>query len=124
MPRASGPFKLGLQNLGIIKAAYDFGCTPPLEGGGIFQFGLQYGAGPKVRAARLAVRADFRESLSKTHASSRRATRSSTSFSKVTTHKNSRWIRRQNIPTTVLAVPQIDLPSFPELDFPAHEDFP
>jgi hypothetical protein len=66
VPRASGPFKLGLQNLGIIKAAYDFGCTPPLEGGGIFQFGLQYGAGLKVRVhPRITVRADFRETLSK-----------------------------------------------------------
>lgn len=64
--RSSGPFKLGLQNIGILKAAFDFGGTPPLEGGGIFQVGLQYGAGIKFRVhPRLTLRADFRETWSK-----------------------------------------------------------
>jgi hypothetical protein len=55
-----------LQNVGIIKAAYDFGSTPPLEGGGIFQVGLEYEAGSKVRVhPRITVRADFWETLSK-----------------------------------------------------------
>ncbi|HEX6545305.1 MAG TPA: LssY C-terminal domain-containing protein, partial [Bryobacteraceae bacterium] len=64
--KASGPFKLGLQNIGILKAAFDFGSTPPLEGGGIYQIGLQYGCGIKFRVLpRLTVRADFRETWSK-----------------------------------------------------------
>lgn len=64
--KAAGPFKLGLQNVGILKAAFDFGSTPPLEGGGIFQVGLQYGAGIKFRAhPRITVRADYRETWSK-----------------------------------------------------------
>jgi opacity protein-like surface antigen len=64
--RAAGPFKLGFQNVGILKAAFDFGSTPPLEGGGIFQLGLQYGAGIKFRVhPRITLRADFRETWSK-----------------------------------------------------------
>jgi hypothetical protein len=64
--KASGPFKVGLQNIGILKAAFDFGSTPPLEGGGIYQIGLQYGCGIKFRVLpRLTVRADFRETWSK-----------------------------------------------------------
>jgi hypothetical protein len=64
--RAAGPFKLGFQNVGILKAAFDFGSTPPLEGGGIFQIGLQYGAGIKFRVhPRITLRADFRETWSK-----------------------------------------------------------
>jgi hypothetical protein len=63
--RASGPLRLGLQNIGILKAAFDFGSTPPLEGGGIFQVGLQYGAGIKFRVhPRITLRADFRETWS------------------------------------------------------------
>jgi hypothetical protein len=64
--RAAGPFKLGFQNVGILKAAFDFGSTPPLEGGGIFQLGLQYGAGIKFRVhPRITLRGDFRETWSK-----------------------------------------------------------
>jgi opacity protein-like surface antigen len=64
--RAAGPFKLGLQNVGVLKAAFDFGGTPPLEGGGIFQLGLQYGAGIKFRVhPRITIRADYRETWSK-----------------------------------------------------------
>jgi hypothetical protein len=64
--KASGPFKVGLQNIGLLKAAFDFGSTPPLEGGGIYQIGLQYGCGIKFRVLpRLTVRADFRETWSK-----------------------------------------------------------
>jgi opacity protein-like surface antigen len=50
----------------LIKAAFDFGNTPPLDGGGIFQFGLQYGAGMKYRVSpRMMLRADWRETWSK-----------------------------------------------------------
>ena len=65
LKKPAGPFKLGLGNLGLIKAAFDFGRTPPLEGGGTFQFGLQYGAGIKYRVSpRTMLRADYRETWS------------------------------------------------------------
>ena len=64
--KPAGPFKLGAGNIGILVAAFDFGRTPPLEGGGIFQLGFQYGAGIKFRVhPRITIRADFRETLSK-----------------------------------------------------------
>ncbi len=64
--RPAGPFRLGLQNIGVLKAAFDFGGTPPLEGGGIYQLGWQYGAGIKYRVLpRLTINADFRETWSK-----------------------------------------------------------
>lgn len=66
LKKANGAFKLGLGNIGLIAAAFDFGNTPPLEGGGIFQFGLQYGGGIKYRATpRVMLRADFRETWSR-----------------------------------------------------------
>ena len=64
--RAPRAFKLGLQNIGLLKAAFDFGRTPPLDGGGIYQVGLQYGAGIKFRVhPRITLRADFRGTWSK-----------------------------------------------------------
>jgi len=66
LKKPSGYFRLGLSNIGLIKAAFDFGNTPPLNGGGIFQFGLQYGAGMKYRVQpHMMLRADFRETWSK-----------------------------------------------------------
>jgi hypothetical protein len=57
-------FKFVLHNIGIISAAYDFGSSPPLQGGGIFQPALQYGAGIRVRLApRWIWRSEFRETL-------------------------------------------------------------
>jgi hypothetical protein len=65
LKKPAGPFTLGLKNIGLIKAAFDFGNTPPLDGGGIFQFGLQYGAGIKYRATpHTILRADYRETWS------------------------------------------------------------
>ena len=62
--KAPNYFKLGLSNIGLISAAYSFGGTPPLEGGGIFQFGLNYGGGIRYRVApRWMVRLDYRETL-------------------------------------------------------------
>jgi hypothetical protein len=64
--RAPKPFKLGLRNIGMLKAAFDFGRTAPLDGGGIYQLGLQYGAGVKFRVKpRITMRVDFRETWSK-----------------------------------------------------------
>ncbi len=62
--KAPNYFKLGLSNIGLISAAYSFGGTPPLEGGGIFQFGLNYGGGIRYRVTpRWMVRVDYRETL-------------------------------------------------------------
>jgi hypothetical protein len=66
LKKPAGVYALGLKNIGLIKAAFDFGSTPPLDGGGIFQFGLQYGGGIKYRVSpRVMLRADFRETWSK-----------------------------------------------------------
>ncbi len=62
--KAPGFFKLGLSTVGLLTAAYDFGGTPPLEGGGIFQPGLNYGGGARFRLTpRWMIRADFRETF-------------------------------------------------------------
>lgn len=65
LKKPAGIFRLGLSNIGLLKAAFDFGSTPPLDGGGIFQFGLQYGAGIRYRVTpRFMVRGDFGETWS------------------------------------------------------------
>lgn len=62
--KAPGWFKLGLSNIGLISAAYNFGSDPPLDGGGIFQVGLNYGGGVRYRLTpRWMLRADYRETL-------------------------------------------------------------
>lgn len=62
--KAPGWFKLGLSNIGLISAAYNFGSDPPLEGGGIFRAGFNYGGGVRYRLTpRWMIRADFRETL-------------------------------------------------------------
>lgn len=64
--RPAGPFRLGLQNLGVLLAAFDFGRTPPLDGGGIFSPGFVYGGGIKFRVhPRFTVSADYRETVSR-----------------------------------------------------------
>jgi hypothetical protein len=66
LKKPAGVYTVGLKNIGLIKAAFDLGNTPPLDGGGIFQFGLQYGGGIKYRVSpRVMLRADFRETWSK-----------------------------------------------------------
>ena len=66
LKKPAGVYTLGLKNIGLIKAAFDFGNTPPLDGGGIFHIGLQYGAGIKYRVTpRLTLRADWRETWSR-----------------------------------------------------------
>lgn len=62
---SGGIFKVGLRNVGLILAAYNFANHPPLDGGGVFQFGFQYGGGIKYRVARRwMARIDYRETLS------------------------------------------------------------
>jgi hypothetical protein len=66
LKKPSGYFSLGLSNVGILQAAFNFGSVPPLDGGGIFQPGLQYGGGIKYRLLpRLTMRADVRENWSR-----------------------------------------------------------
>jgi opacity protein-like surface antigen len=62
--KAPGWYKLGLANIGLISAAYNFGSDPPLDGGGIFQPGFNYGGGVRYRLTpRWMIRADYRETL-------------------------------------------------------------
>jgi opacity protein-like surface antigen len=62
---SAGIFKVGLRNVGLILAAYNFANNPPLDGGGVFQFGFQYGGGVKYRVSRRwMARIDYRETLS------------------------------------------------------------
>ena len=62
--KPSGYFRLGLTNIGLVKAAFDFGSVAPLNGGGSFQLGVQYGEGFKYRILpRLTMRGDFGETF-------------------------------------------------------------
>jgi hypothetical protein len=62
--KAPSYFRLGLSNIGLLGAAYNFGSTPPLEGGGIFQLGFNYGGGVRYRVSpRWMIRMDYRETL-------------------------------------------------------------
>ncbi len=62
--KAPSYWKLGLSNIGLLSAAYNFGSTPPLEGGGIFQVGFNYGGGVRYRVTpRWMIRLDYRATL-------------------------------------------------------------
>jgi opacity protein-like surface antigen len=62
--KAPSYWRLGLSNIGLLSAAYNFGSTPPLEGGGIFQVGFNYGGGVRYRVTpRWMVRLDYRATL-------------------------------------------------------------
>ncbi len=64
-PTKNAILKFTVKDIGIIVDAYNFGSRPPLEGGGIFQFGLQYGAGYKYQITpHWFLRSDFKETLS------------------------------------------------------------
>jgi len=64
-PTKNAILKFTVKDIGIIVDAYNFGSRPPLEGGGIFQFGLQYGAGFKYEITpHWFLRSDFKETLS------------------------------------------------------------
>lgn len=57
--------KLAFRELNLLYSAFRFAQDPPLEGGAIFQFTANYGAGMKYHLTRrLVLRADFRETLS------------------------------------------------------------
>jgi opacity protein-like surface antigen len=64
--KARGIFRLGLSNVGMIRAAYNFGSANPLEGGGIFQMAGQVGAGVKIRLnPHWLMRLEYRDSISR-----------------------------------------------------------
>ena len=57
--------RLAFREVGLIAATWDFGSDPPLEGGGIFQAALVYGAGFQFYfTPHIHFRTDFRESIS------------------------------------------------------------
>lgn len=61
----NGIFRLGLSNVGMVRSAYNFSSVPPLNGGGIFQPGLQFGAGFKYRVNNVwLLRLDYRNTMS------------------------------------------------------------
>jgi hypothetical protein len=64
--KAGGVFRLGLNNVGMLRAAYNFRQDAPLEGGGIFQLGIQGGAGVRVRLNQSWMfRLDYRTTISR-----------------------------------------------------------
>jgi hypothetical protein len=63
--RRRGIFRFGFKPAAVIAGAWDFGNRPSLEGGGIFQPGLQYGGGVDVYLSEhIVLRVDFRETIS------------------------------------------------------------
>ncbi len=67
LTKAPRAFRLGLQNVGALVAAFNFAGNPPLEGGGIFRLGFEYGGGISFRVhPRITLNADFRETWSRT----------------------------------------------------------
>jgi hypothetical protein len=64
-PRSNSVLKFAARDLALFVSAYNFSSKPPLEGGGIFQVGLNYGAGMHFHITpKYFLRADFRETLS------------------------------------------------------------
>ena len=64
--KARGLFRYGLNNVGMLKSAYNFGSAPPLEGGGIFAAGAQLGGGIKYRVQdHWMFRLDYRSTMTR-----------------------------------------------------------
>lgn len=64
--KARGVFRFGLNNVGMIRAAYNFGSAAPLEGGGIFHTSAQLGGGMKYRVRpRWTLVVDYRNTFGK-----------------------------------------------------------
>lgn len=64
-PSENSALKLAARDIALLIGAYDFGSKPVLQGGGVFQFGLNYGGGVAVYVTRnVFLRGDFRETLS------------------------------------------------------------
>jgi hypothetical protein len=57
--------RVAFREVDLLAGTWNFGSTPPLEGGGIFQPALQYGGGVKFHLSpHVHIRSDFRETLS------------------------------------------------------------
>jgi len=65
-PEKSGLLKFAERDVALFVTAYNFGFKPDLDGGGVFQFGLNYGGGVKLHLSpRLFLRVDFRETVTR-----------------------------------------------------------
>jgi hypothetical protein len=65
-PETNGLLKFAARDVALFVTAYNFGSKPALDGGGVFQFGLNYGGGVKVHVTpRLFMRVDFRETVTR-----------------------------------------------------------
>lgn len=57
--------KFAARDVALLVSAYNFGSKPALNGGGVFQLGLNYGGGVRFQVTpRLLFRVDFRETVS------------------------------------------------------------
>lgn len=64
-PTTSRVFRLAARDVALLVTAYDFGSKPAIDGGGVFQWGFNYGAGSIFHLnKRFLLRADYRETLS------------------------------------------------------------
>lgn len=64
-PQSNQLLRFAARDVALFVTAYNFGTKPPLEGGGIFQVGLNYGGGATFNVTRrFFLRADYRETLS------------------------------------------------------------
>lgn len=64
-PEQYSVIRFAARDVAPIISAYNFSSKPALEGGGVFQFGLNYGAGMRMQLTpRVFLRADFRETIS------------------------------------------------------------
>jgi hypothetical protein len=64
-PTSSRVLRLAARDVALFVTAFDFGTKPAIEGGGVFQWGFNYGAGSFFHLnKRFFLRADYRETLS------------------------------------------------------------
>ncbi len=65
-PTSNSLLRFAARDVALFVSAFDFGRKPPLQGGGMFQVGLNYGAGVMLQMTpRVFWRVDFRETLTR-----------------------------------------------------------
>jgi hypothetical protein len=65
-PAKNALLNFAARDVALLVTAYNFGSKPALEGGGVFQFGLNYGGGVRIHLTpRFFLRADYRETVSR-----------------------------------------------------------
>jgi hypothetical protein len=65
-PAKNSLLSFAARDVALLVTAYNFGSKPALDGGGVFQFGLNYGGGVRIHVTpRLFLRADYRETVSR-----------------------------------------------------------